>query len=387
MGVNSLLNQIDLPQYCAIMSGRKRIVEKISHSGLFSGVSIIFCGLPASRVRIFSDIVTSHGGSVLRSSKKNKVNTVFKSADDVNVDMSASHIVVGNRITMQELIEKMQCDCIPDSVEVVLCTWIEQSVLQKKPLDAADYRAIITPTVDTDDNHVMDVKDDSATSQENNPNTTPDYNNPHPEPSSEKIGNNSQVRSHQSGSSADAAKAECHAGQCAGIILKHQHSIFMVQPTGSSGWGIPKGGVEVGETLEDAARREFLEETGISLKICRGCQNEGNTRAVNGVVGMNSKCDCAIDDCEPIVLTYLSGSGGGIKRGKKIHAFVCNGHGEEVYISSNLIDKGFRKGLPENSGGRYVSVEEALNGGPSGSGVVHKNQRKLIELYADTYTH
>jgi 8-oxo-dGTP pyrophosphatase MutT (NUDIX family) len=44
------------------------------------------------------------------------------------------------------------------------------------------------------------------------------------------------------------------------------------QPTGSRGWGIPKGGVEAGETLEAAARREFFEETGISLLAC-GCED------------------------------------------------------------------------------------------------------------------
>jgi hypothetical protein len=75
-------------------------------------------------------------------------------------------------------------------------------------------------------------------------------------------------------------------------------------------------------------------------------------------------------------LKYLEGSGT-IKGGKKIHAYMCAGDGTEVYIGSNLITSDFRKGLPENCAGRYMTLEQALSG-------VHKNQRKLIELYASS---
>ncbi len=108
------------------------------------------------------------------------------------------------------------------------------------------------------------------------------------------------------------------------------------------GYGIPKGRVEDNETMEEAARREFKEETGI--------------------------------DVSSLALRYLNGSAG-VKNGKKIHAFVGFGSGSETFISSNLIPEGsFRGGLPENSGGRYFTIEEALK-------VVHKNQLSLLQLY------
>ena len=78
----------------------------------------------------------------------------------------------------------------------------------------------------------------------------------------------------------------------------------------------------------------------------------------------------------PESLVYLEGSGD-VKTGKKIHAFIYEGDGTEKYISSNIIEDGYRKGLPENQGGRYFDVEEALT-------VVHKNQLSLLELYVDT---
>lgn len=128
----------------------------------------------------------------------------------------------------------------------------------------------------------------------------------------------------------------------AGILMYHEDKIFMIQPTGSSGYGIPKGQVEEGETLEQAARREFHEETGMQLPTS-------------------------------FVLEYLKGSGD-IKGGKKIHTFMHEGDGTEKFISSNLITSSFRFGQPENSGGRYLTLEEA-------SLLVHKNQKKLLDLY------
>lgn len=148
--------------------------------------------------------------------------------------------------------------------------------------------------------------------------------------------------------------------------------------------------METGESLEAAARREFNEETGIELLTCDCCCSQTTLTLNKAQRSMssdydgcdtNSSCDCT-DHRTPVTLTYLEGSGDAITGGKKIHAFVCNGHGGEIYVGSNLIDRGFRKGLPENCAGRYVSIAEALH---TGGGVVHKNQRKLIEVYASTY--
>jgi predicted NUDIX family NTP pyrophosphohydrolase len=138
----------------------------------------------------------------------------------------------------------------------------------------------------------------------------------------------------------DAISKKARKMEFAGIIMRHDARIFMVQPTGSSGYGIPKGQVEEGETLEEAARREFREETGLE---------------VSGPV------------------KYLEGSGD-VKGGKKVHAFVYEGDGSEKFKSSNLITSSFRFGQPENAGGRYLTLEEATS-------LTHKNQRKLLDLY------
>ena len=100
--------------------------------------------------------------------------------------------------------------------------------------------------------------------------------------------------------------------------------------------------MEQGETPEEAARREFEEETGLRLPVGP--------------------------------LQYLPGSGSLRGDCKAVHTYLADGHGTEVYVSSNPICSGFRKGLPENSGGRYFSLTEALR-------VCHKNQVRLLELY------
>ncbi len=99
--------------------------------------------------------------------------------------------------------------------------------------------------------------------------------------------------------------------------------------------------MEDGETLEEAARREFYEETGIAPDRITE-------------------------------LTYLDGCTA--VKGKKIHTFICEGDGTEQYVKSNLIESGFRAGQPENSAGRYLTLDEAGR-------LVHKNQKQLFELY------
>lgn len=50
-----------------------------------------------------------------------------------------------------------------------------------------------------------------------------------------------------------------------GVIVTDTRSILLGHSSGSPRWDIPKGVAEEGETFEQAARRELLEETGIDI--------------------------------------------------------------------------------------------------------------------------
>ena len=51
------------------------------------------------------------------------------------------------------------------------------------------------------------------------------------------------------------------------IVNEDTQEILMVQNVGS-GWSLPGGAVEAGETLEQAAVREAKEETGLDIEVC-----------------------------------------------------------------------------------------------------------------------
>lgn len=54
---------------------------------------------------------------------------------------------------------------------------------------------------------------------------------------------------------------------CAGvIILDKSDRILLQHRTDNNCWGITGGAVELGETLEEAAKREAYEETGLNIK-------------------------------------------------------------------------------------------------------------------------
>lgn len=129
--------------------------------------------------------------------------------------------------------------------------------------------------------------------------------------------------------------------ESAGIALVNNGRIFLIRPLFNNtihNFGIPKGRVELGETPECAAEREFEEETGISL------------------CGRKKTWLC--DVCYSIDKDTL----------KKVIVFMVIGDGTEKFIKSNISSSGD----PENVTGCYVDYNNAMD-------MITPYQKSIIE--------
>lgn len=80
-------------------------------------------------------------------------------------------------------------------------------------------------------------------------------------------------------------KEEClkhkNANTCGCIIMnKEKTKLLLVKGVSSECWGFPKGGAEGEETSIDCAKRETMEETGISVNITDDTKKE----IINGII-------------------------------------------------------------------------------------------------------
>jgi ADP-ribose pyrophosphatase YjhB (NUDIX family) len=48
-------------------------------------------------------------------------------------------------------------------------------------------------------------------------------------------------------------------------LLDDSDRLLLMRRTDTGGWGLPGGFMELGKTLEETARRETLEETGLAI--------------------------------------------------------------------------------------------------------------------------
>jgi len=49
------------------------------------------------------------------------------------------------------------------------------------------------------------------------------------------------------------------------LVLNAQNQLLMMKRSDTGCWGVPGGAMELGETTEETARRELLEETGLEI--------------------------------------------------------------------------------------------------------------------------
>ncbi|WP_242840774.1 NUDIX hydrolase [Butyrivibrio proteoclasticus] len=92
------------------------------------------------------------------------------------------------------------------------------------------------------------------------------------------------------------------------VIFNDKDEILMIREmrysAGRLEWEIPAGGVEEGEAIEDAARREAMEETGCTIKdlkfLCSQTPSNGMTDQVMHVFGAKVDSEGTIKDVDEV---------------------------------------------------------------------------------------
>jgi ADP-ribose pyrophosphatase YjhB (NUDIX family) len=54
---------------------------------------------------------------------------------------------------------------------------------------------------------------------------------------------------------------------CGVVVIDDRNRVLLMRRNGEGSWGLPGGGIEVGETWQQAARRECREETGWDIDL------------------------------------------------------------------------------------------------------------------------
>ncbi len=55
--------------------------------------------------------------------------------------------------------------------------------------------------------------------------------------------------------------------RCGVVVIDDRNRVLLIRRSGEGSWGVPGGGIEVGETWQQAARRECQEETGRDIDL------------------------------------------------------------------------------------------------------------------------
>ena len=125
------------------VTGKKRSFnEEVTDKGktLFSGISVMLIGMPNARVKVFSKIIQSNGGTVLTMAKKSS----SLAATNRTLSPCPDYIVVEKPMTSRKLCEKLCCDTIPGNVEVVTCEWLVQCAAKKRQVDSDEFDAVLS---------------------------------------------------------------------------------------------------------------------------------------------------------------------------------------------------------------------------------------------------